>query len=138
MDTLREEYRFTRARKAQTKSWVSFASGYSGIYYATSFGRGGFAGVELSINRQDSDWNKSVFDAIERDGLQSLEDNLDGELRWERLENRQVSRIAAVKPGSIDDEPQVLLETKEWMVQTALRFKQVFDPILSDLVGRQQ
>jgi hypothetical protein len=138
MDTLREEYRFTGARKAQPQSWVLYASGHSGISYGTSFAQGGKAQVEVYIDRKDTDWNKNVFEKLEAENRPAIESAFGETLNWERLDNRRASRISLNRDGSIDDEPEVLVEIEDWMIQMVLQFKQVFDPILRDLVGQQR
>ena len=55
IDILREDYKFTNAKKGQSQSWYSFSSGFSGIVYGMSFGLGNKARVELYIDLNDHD-----------------------------------------------------------------------------------
>ena len=66
IDTLREEHRFTNARKGLAQSWYNFSSGFSGVGYNPCFVYNrNVARVEVYIGRHDRDWNKKLFDALE-------------------------------------------------------------------------
>jgi hypothetical protein len=133
IDLLRDQYRFTNARKGQPQSWYSFSSGFRGIGYNPSFSpRRGIARVEVYIDRGDGDLNKQLFDALATmsDAIQT---DLAESLEWERLDNRRACRISAVRDGSIDDDPDSLEELQGWMVDRLLAFKQVLTPELQRL-----
>ena len=134
IDTLREEHRFTNARKAQPDNWYLFSSkSRQGVQYGTTFDSRGRSRVELYIDTTDRDWNKQLFDRLEeRKG--DLESQFGETLEWERLDDKRVSRIAVVRPGSIDDGEETLAEIRAWMVERLLKFKQVFGPRLDELV----
>lgn len=131
MDTLREEYEFTRARKAQPQNWYSFSSGTRWFTYGANFAANGRARVELYIDSTDREWNKAAFDELEQQKA-VLESELEP-LEWERLENRRASRISILRPGSIDDNQETLEEVSHWMIDRLLAFKRVFGPKLAKL-----
>ena len=135
MDTLREEHRFTNARKAQPQSWYYFSAGHAQrAQYGASFATGARARIELYIDSGDKDWNKSLFDRLfER--RSDIESEVAEELEWERLDDRRASRIAVVRPGSIDDDEDTLEEIQDWMVDRLLKFKEVFAPRLAELTA---
>ena len=131
IDTLREEHRFTNARKAQPGNWYSFSAGHGKVKYGANFAMGGRARIELYIDSVDSDWNKTLFDhLLER--RTDIESELAATLEWERLDDRKASRIAVARPGSIDDDDDTLKEIQDWMVERLLKFKEVFGPKLAD------
>ncbi len=132
VDHLRDDHKFTNARKAQPKSWCAFSTGYSGIRYGVSFAQGGQARVELYIDR-DRDWNKELFDTLKQDEI-ALKADLQEILEWERLDNRRACRISAVQPGTIEDEEEALENLQEWMIAGLLKFKTVFGARLAQLV----
>ena len=135
IDTLREEHRFTNARKGQPQSWYSFSSGTRGVSFNPSFSPPrGIARVEVYIDRGDHDLNKQLFDALE-DRKESIEWQVSGLWEWERLNNRRACRISVARDGSIDDEPELLGEMQRWMIERLLAFKRVFGPNLAELVG---
>ena len=133
IDTLREEHRFTDARKAQPYNWYLFsAKSRQGVQYGTTFDSRGRARVELYIDTVDRDWNKELFDQLE-ERQADIQSELGETPEWERLEDKRVSRIAVVRPGSIDDDEETLAEIRAWMVERLLKFKQVFGPRLDEL-----
>ena len=133
IDTLREEHRFTNAKKAQPQSWYSFSAGKSGFTYGANFTAGRRARVELYINPGEQELNKQIFDRLEEQ-RETLESDLTESLEWERLDNRRASRISAVRPGSIDDDEETLEEIRDWMIEKLPAFKRVFGPKLAELV----
>ena len=111
IDTLREQHKFTGARKGQPQNWYSFASGFSSLTYGANFTSEREARVELYIDRVDKDWNKDTFDKLETD-KQSLESAIGEPLVWQRLDNRRASRISVVRVGNIYDDDDTLEEIR--------------------------
>ncbi len=134
IDTLREQG-FTNVFKAQPQGWYSFSAGYGHrAQYGACFGQGGTVRVEVYIDSNDKDWNKTLFDQlIERKVL--IESELGGSLVWERLDHRKASRVSLTRQGSIDDDEKALAEIKNWMLSKLLEFKRVFGPHLDELAG---
>ena len=132
IDILREEHRFTSSRNARPRSWFAFSSGSRGVQYSATFMRRGKTRVEVYIDRGDRDQNEGLFDSLEQ-RKESIETELNEPLEWDRLENRQASRISVVWNGSINDDDDTLEEIQQWMVEQLLAFKRVFTPHLQDL-----
>lgn len=134
IDQLREEHRFTRARKGQAQSWYTFASGHAGIGYSSSFAQGGRARAEIYIHGGSPEHAKALFDHFStlRDKIES---SFGETLEWERLDNRRASRIAAYRLGSIDDDSQSLQEIREWMIDNLLKFREVFGSLLPEALS---
>ena len=135
IDTLREDYKFTGARKGQPQNWYSFSAGHGQrVKYNASFSvtGGAKARVEVYIDNTDRDWNKRLFDKLSSQ-MTAIERELGESLEWERLDNRRASRISAVRPGSIDDDQETLEKIQDWMVDCLLKFKKVFTPCLNEL-----
>ena len=132
IDRLREEHRFTGARIAQPQNWYSFASGNSSATYGASFALGGRARVDAYLDSGDADETKEMFGSLaaERDAIES---EYGASLEWERLDEKRASRIAAYRPGSINDDPETLTEIADWMIDNLLRMKAVLGPRLSGL-----
>jgi hypothetical protein len=129
IDELREKHHFTGARAGQPQSWYSFSSGIAGITYGACFALGGKARVELYIDQGDTATNKQLFDflAVSR---QEIGQELGESLEWERLDNRQASRIALYRAGSIEDDEDTLIEIRAWMIERLLKLNKVFLPRL--------
>jgi hypothetical protein len=129
IDELREVHKFTGQRVALLQSWTIFSSGFSGVGYGASFALGGRGRVEINFGRSDMEANKAVFDWL-ADRREAIESQFGSKLEWERLDDKQSSRIAFYKPGSIDDPEEKLFNTKKWMIDNLLLFKKVFGPFL--------
>ena len=134
IDTLREEHRFTNAKKASPVNWYSFTTGYSRIGYGANFSGQREARVEVYIDYQDGERNIQLLEALEQHKEQ-VEAELHQSLDWQRLENRRACRIVVTRDGSIDDDEDALAETQTWMIDTLLNFKRVFDPLLARLTA---
>ena len=134
LDTLREEYKFTRARKAQSQSWYSFSIGVGGFSCGASFASDNRARIDLYIytGNVSKEENKRRFDVL-KEQKSSIESELGESLEWERLEGKKACRIAAYRPGSIDDGDDVLEEVREWMIERLLAFRRIFVPRVEDL-----
>ena len=134
MDTLRENHRFTNARAAQPQNWYYFSAGHAQrVQYEATLASGGRARVGLYIDNIDKEWNKNLFDNLEAHRT-VIEAELQETLEWERLDDRRASRIAMYIGGSINDFEEMLSETRIWMVDRLLKFKEVFGPRLEELV----
>jgi hypothetical protein len=125
IDDLREKHRFTGARKGQPQSWYSFASGFSGITYGSSFAQGNRVRVEVYIDRGDLAKNKNLFDRL-ADDKQHIEQEYGELFEWERLDDRRASRIAVYRPGSIEDDREARQEILGWAIDHLLKIKKVF------------
>lgn len=136
IDGLRDEHRFTGARKGQPQNWYSFSSGVSGITYGTSFAMGNRVRVEIYLGRSgDADHNKGLFDLMKQ-SQDELERAFGESFDWERLDGRNSSKIAVYRPGSIDDGEDELEATRGWATDRLLRFKRVFGPRLGEWVAQ--
>lgn len=124
VDTMREEHKFTKLKKAPAQSWVSFPSGIGRVAVGAAFGHGGLARVEMYLDRE-AEWNKSMFDqlSVSKDEIHS---ELGRELNWERLDARKACRISIAREGSIDDDDEAHEELRSWMVEHLLAFREVF------------
>ncbi len=127
IDELREKHNFTGARVGQPQNWYTFASGTSGVYYGCSFAQAKQVRAEVYINTGEQKSSKALFDALEKE-KDALEKQFGEPLRWERLDDRSASRIAIYRPGSIEDDPETLMEIRDWGIDHLLRFKKVFGP----------
>lgn len=132
IDLLRTKYNFTKARKGQAQSWYTFASGYGGLGYSLSFASGNRVRAELYIDRQDANWNKWLFDSLYAQKT-AIEQQFGNSLEWERLDDKQASRIAFYRQASIEDPPEVLNDVLMWSAKHLLLLKKVFSPHLSPL-----
>lgn len=132
LDQLREEHRFTGARKGQPQSWYSFSSGHTGFKYGFSFARGNEIRAEIYIDTGEADENLMLFDGFFADS-DAIAQEFGEPLRWERLDNSRACRIATYHTGSIDDSDEQLEAHLAWAIDRLLRIKHVFGNRLAAL-----
>ena len=108
-----------------------------GVGYAV-FLYGNDAWVTLYIGTEDKDLNKRLFDALKADQQQIESSSIlasdDLEWHWLRHDKHLFSSIDVRKDGSIDDPPEKLEKTREWMLDLLPKFKEVFDPRLARIL----
>ncbi len=119
----------TPAREWPSQSWANYGSGLSGVPYGAAFSSDGRFRVEIYISQGDGEENKKLFDWL-AERRQKIETELGASLEWDRLDNRQASRIAVYRPGVIDAQEATLAELRSWAVENLLSFKKVFGPLL--------
>ena len=101
--------------------------------YAASLEHNSGAWVTLHIRTQDKE-NKRLFDKLMKDKGSIQECIPDQEWCWNRYPNFGFSSINIKRDGSIDDPPEKLEETRAWMLALLLRFKEVFEPRVQDML----
>ena len=133
VDTLREQHNFTKTRRVgkNTRNWWAFSSGYRGFSYRPFLGQKQ-ARVDVYIDNGDGDWNFEAFDFLEERKLE-IESDLGATLDWQRLDQARACRIALNWPGIVQDNDGTLSNIQVWMVDSLLKFKQVFAPRLVEL-----
>ena len=133
VDTLRDDHKFTNAQRGRPNSYRNFSTGTGGVFYTAAFALGGRAKVGFNLDRPDVDWNRDSLTQL-KDLKEEIESQLGESLEWGQVEDRRACRIELYRPGSIDDDEDTLAEIREWMVENLLKFKQVFDPKLAELI----
>lgn len=127
LDDLRENHKFTGARKAQPQNWAAFASGNSRFKYSHSFAAGNKVRTEIYIDSGDADENKEYFDRLYSQ-REPIESEFGETLEWEPLDGKRASRVAIYREGSIDSSTDELKDIHAWAVKNLLQFKKVFSP----------
>ena len=99
------------------------------------------AWVTLHIRTWDSvERNKRIFDELlaQRDEIEaSIDIGSELEWRWDREDKQTFSGINVRRDGAIDDPQEKLEEIREWMLDTLPRFKEVFDPLMAEILRRE-
>ena len=128
------EFADKSVEEVDTTHYCSLAPAGKNARYSASFGN--FAGyriwVQLSIRSGDRDWDKNVFNQLEKH-RDEIEDELGESLVWRIDHFRRQSGIMIPRRGSIDDE-ETLEKIREWMIEWLLKFDEVFGPRLAELV----
>lgn len=129
IDELREKHKFTNSKIGSMQSWHSFSSGNPGITYIIAFARVGLS-AEAYIDTRNTARNKAIFDWL-LNSKEEIESEMQATLVWERLDNRQSSRIRAVLPNvSSADTAARADELRKWSIDHLLKLKKVFGPRL--------
>ena len=102
IDAMAERSDLYRNISAGTQGWISAGTGVRGIRLSFAATKN-YARAELYIDRGDRNENKRIFDALFSQ-RQAIEADFGGELIWERLDDRQFSRVKAEAEGNIYDE----------------------------------
>lgn len=124
LDELRER-KFSNAQKAQPQNWYTFTSGISGYSLSINFSKKSTARVELYIDCGDVEKNKERFDHLFSD-KEKIEKEVGQSLLWERLDEKQASRIAIEVNGTINGTEEELEMVRTWMVKNIIHFKKYF------------
>ena len=87
----------------------------------------------MYIDGGDRETTKAVFDALLK-RREHIEQAVGGALDWDRLDNKQASRISLYFLDSIrvtDEERWP--EARDWLIQAMGRMRAAFDPVLDEL-----
>ena len=135
IDELREKHKFTNARAGQPQNWYTFSSGTRGFQYSISFAAGSRVRAEIYIDLGDRDQNVAALEALRAD-KSALEAAFGESFEWEPLDGRRACRVAAYRPGAVEDSAESLEEYHRWSVERLLRFKKVFGSRLPAIAVR--
>ena len=131
IDELREKHKFTNAKIAQPQSWYSFSSGVSYASFGAVFRSNNRVSVEVYIDYGDFESNKALFDWLHK-RMDVIEKQLGFPVQWDRLDEKQASRISIDRGGNIENSPEELDELRKWQIEKLLVFKKVFGPLLKE------
>jgi CBS domain-containing protein len=121
-------------------NWMTIARVPAGTaqtaFLGFSFARHGRFRIELYTDSGDKEKNKRLFDALHRGESEILSElaDVEGSLEWERIDDKQASRIALYHKGAITDNTEELAELREWAVDAMLKFQKVMDKHLSEVL----
>ena len=130
---------FTDRTKAYARYYQRFPpSRFKGIEYGACFYyRPDVASVYVSIDTEDKEFNKRVFDALkEREA--EIQTGIDGKLEWRRNDAYRFSTIDIRRDGSMDDPQEKLEEIRAWMLEYLPKLKEVLDPHLERVLKELQ
>ena len=137
LEDLREVPGFANARRAEPHSWYSFSAPARGFQYVASFDQCGRMWAELYIDLGDRAQNVAAFEAL-RAEKRALEHAFGEPLDWDYGQGRRACRVAASRPGNIDDPAEALDDYRRWAVDRLLRFHTVFSSHLPAAAARAE
>jgi len=130
---------FTTSKRVGYDSWMSFGAGKSGFNLSSSFAVAGGSQcrAELYIDPGKEELCKSAFDQLHaaRKEIESeiAERGIAEPLQWQRLDNKRACRVFVYRDASIDSPFDTLDVLKDWLVDTLVKFKEVFGPRVKSL-----
>ena len=129
IERFNKEYRAQAKIKALPQSWAGIGGGKTGFWFNWTFRGNKRFSVELIIDVGDQSKNKQYFDRLSEN-----QNAITKELSWERLDQRQSSRIAVYTNGDIQD---TMSDEKEkerliaWGIEKMRLFIVQFKPIIT-------
>ena len=110
---------------------------HSGIWYEAYMATNHRVSVTLHIEMETPEQTKRVFDAL-KERQEEIESSIPFhsklEWDWNRFDPYGFSCVNVWRDGSIDDPPEKLDEIRDWMLDLLPKFRQVFEPILADVL----
>ena len=90
--------------------------------------------LHIEIETEDKEQTKKVFDALQ-ERREEIEKCLEGEWHWYRHNPHTFSSINLRRDGSINDCPEKLAATREWMLEYLPRLKEVMEPRMEAIMA---
>ena len=110
-----------------------------GVSYAASLEGKNDAWVAFHIQTGNNQLTKGIFDELlaQRDDIEArIDTGPDTEWHWRRHDRWTFSSICVRKDGNIDDAREKLTETRAWMLDLLVKFKESFDPRVAEILAR--
>jgi len=103
---------------------------------AFSFARYSRLRVEFYIDSGDKEKNKRLFDKLysSKHEIQAELEGMPDSLEWERMDDKQASRIALYHEGAITDTSEKLAQLRTWAVNAMIQLQRVIDHHVSEVV----
>ena len=89
--------------------------------------------VSLRMATEDLDRNRAIYDAL-HDDREAIEAELGREVEWAPL-RRKGAYVRVVGEGSIDDTNEQQQATRDWMLETLGKLRDVFNPRLNEIIA---
>ena len=134
LDQLRDVHGLTNRRNGSPGTWQGLPSEIPWIRYNTWFGANGRAFVHLGLESEQARVNKELFDRLVAHQT-DIEETLGAPVDWERRDNTKYSRLSLSRPATLDDSEEALNATREWMVDSVVRFSQKVMPLVKTLAA---
>ncbi len=122
---------FTRA-KALPQSWWSLGIGRSGFSLSFPFTLDNEFRVQVLIDVGKGENNKIAFSELE-EKRKHIEERIGQELVWDPYPKSRAFRIYLATSGTIDDRKERLAEIIEWAAPLAVKFREVFGPLVKNI-----
>lgn len=118
-----------------TRGYMTFSAGISGVSFGWVFHQVPEFSIELYISTSEKERNESILETLQQDQPE-IESNLDTELVWQRLPEKQACRIKWSRPieGRITElTSEQQAELIEWGVDAMDTFQEELEPRITKL-----
>ncbi len=135
IDKLYEEHSFTTPRRVNGDNYHYFASGITGITYGAWFRKDGQTAVYVQIDEKGFKKSERLafFDRLEAH-YGEIAAHFILPLAWKRCPKKTYSLISMCRDGNIGASADELEAIRDWHVESLLKFKTVFQPIIEKLL----
>ena len=131
-----------QSTKARKETAGGFGIGVPNVLLYTEIGeRESYVELWIAPDRKVPGYLETkhkIFNALEADKAAIEREFTEGELRWHRRGNAHYAEIKLVKPASINDPPEKLAETRAWLEDTRVKFKEVFNPRVGKILAEME
>lgn len=79
-----------------------------------------------------------IFNELQAAKAEIEQELPDGELRWHPRGSRHFAEIKLVREASINDPPEKLAETRAWLEDTRVKFREVFKPRVEKILAEME
>lgn len=117
------------------RGYMTFSAGISGVSFGWVFHQGPEFSVELYISTSEKERNEAIFETLQDDRAE-IESNLDIELVWQRLPEKQACRIKwsrSIEEKITDLTTEQQTELIEWGVNAMDTFQEEFESRVAEL-----
>ena len=136
-ERMEERHDFTRNDRSQTVSHASFKSPEDGKHYSVSLQNNKREGPKARVGLTVWD-DVALLEFLESD-KEAIESEAGLHLNWSIRTDKSMNSIFTDRESSsIDDDPEVLEVTKQWMENTLVKFRDVFDPRIEGFASSQE
>jgi len=121
--------------KPGPRGYLTFGAGKGGVSFGWVFHQGPEFSVEVYISTSTKERNEAIFTSLKQQRTE-IESNLDSELVWERLPDKQACRIklpTRIEGRIAELTPEQRTELKDWGVETMDTFQDEFEPRVSEM-----
>lgn len=131
LELSRDKTRLFSNIKPSKGGWISTGAGKGGLSF-NYVARLKSACIELYIDTGDREQNKTIFDAL-YEGKESIEQEFGGSLDWQRMPDKQASRIEKrFQSGGIAN-PDSWPALQDKMIDAMIRFEAALRPRIAEL-----
>ncbi len=113
------------------ESYLNTGAGKVGVFYNYTITNNS-ARVELYIDNGDANWNKSVFDSLEKNKTK-IEKTIGHSLIWDRLDDKRASIVRfPIDQSGLKDKDK-WNELQDQMIEVMIKFEKAFKPFIQKL-----